>query len=87
MTRVTVEPLDGTDADGFAANLQRMYSAWSGSITGEEGVHRLLQRSPVDQRRHLSFAQVLVGGKTSDEVVRTYVTFPVSPRKGSPVRP
>jgi hypothetical protein len=78
MTRVTVEPLRGLDADGFAATLQRMYSAWSGSVSGEEGVHRLVQRSPNDpgHRRHSSFAQVSVDGATNDDVVRTYVTFP-----------
>jgi protein subunit release factor B len=78
MTRVTVEPLRGMDADGFAATLRRMYSAWRGPVDGEEGLHRLVQQSPLDpeQKRQTSFVRVLVDGETSEEVVRTYVTFP-----------
>jgi protein subunit release factor B len=78
MSRIEVEPLDGIDAEGFAASLRRMYAAWPGKINGEEGVHRLVQRSPLDekQRRHTSFARVSVDGRTCDDRVRTYVTFP-----------
>jgi protein subunit release factor B len=78
VSRVAVEPLRGVDAVGFAASLRRMYAGWSGEVDGEEGVHRLVQRSPLDEkeRRHASFAQVSVDGRTSDDVVRTYVTFP-----------
>jgi protein subunit release factor B len=78
VSRIEVEPLRGIDAEGFAASLRRMYAVWSGEVNGEEGVHRLVQRSPLDdkQRRHTSFARVSVDGRTCDDDVRTYVTFP-----------
>jgi protein subunit release factor B len=78
MSRIEVEPLDGIDAEGFAASLRLMYAAWPGKLNGEEGVHRLVQRSPLDdkQRRRTSFGQVSVDGETCDDHVRTYVTFP-----------
>jgi protein subunit release factor B len=78
VARVEVEPLRGIDAEVFAASLRRMYAAWSGKVVGEEGVHRLVQRSPLDekQRRQTSFARVTVDGRTCDDDVRTYVTFP-----------
>lgn len=78
VSRVVVQPLRGIDADGFAATLQRMYAAWSGPLDGEEGEHRLVQRSPLDRKRqrHTSFALVSVDGRSSDLRVRTYITFP-----------
>ena len=78
VSRIEVEPLRGIDAEGFAASLRRMYAAWSGEVNGEEGVHTLVQRSPLDekQRRHTSFVQVSVDGVTCDDHVRSYVTFP-----------
>ena len=48
VTRVTLEPLRGPNAKGFAATLQRMYTAWSGSVSGDEGVRRLVQQSCAD---------------------------------------
>jgi protein subunit release factor B len=73
-----VEPSHGIDAEGFADSLRRMYSAWRGQVDGEQGIHRLVQRSPLDrkQRRHASFALVSVDGESTHEHVRTYVTFP-----------
>lgn len=75
---VDVQPWRGIDAEGFAASLRRMYAAWTGSVDGEQGVHRLVQRSPLDAKegRHTSFALVSVDGESSDEYVRTYVTYP-----------
>jgi protein subunit release factor B len=78
VSHVVVEPSHGIDAEGFADSLRRMYSAWGGQVDGEQGIHRLVQRSPLDvkQRRHTSFAVVSVDGESSDEHVRTYITFP-----------
>jgi protein subunit release factor B len=75
VSRVVVKPLSGPDSEAFAASLRRMYSAWSGRLAGEEGVHRVVQKSG-DGRRHMSQARVEVDGQTSDETVRSYVTFP-----------
>jgi protein subunit release factor B len=78
VSHVVVEPSHGIDAEGFAESLRRMYSTWAGNVDGEQGIHRLVQRSPLDpnQKRHTSFALVSVDGESSDERVRTYVTFP-----------
>jgi protein subunit release factor B len=55
-----------------------MYGAWRGGLDGEEGIHRLVQRSPLGdkQRRAVSSVRVYVDGETSEDVVHTYVTFP-----------
>ena len=45
-----VQPVSGLDADGFAASLSRMYGAWNGALVREEGLHRLVQRSPLDPK-------------------------------------
>ena len=55
-----------------------MYGAWNGALAAEEGLHRLVQRSPLDakHRRLTSFVRVSVDGKTNEDIVRSYVTFP-----------
>jgi hypothetical protein len=45
MSQLAIEPLNGPEADEFAATLRRMYATWNGPLEGEQGVHRLVQRS------------------------------------------
>jgi protein subunit release factor B len=78
MSQLAIEPLNGPDADEFAAMLQRMYAAWNGPLEGEQGVHRLVQHSENDpeRRRCSSSAVVRLDGDATQDLVRTYVMSP-----------
>jgi protein subunit release factor B len=72
------EVTEGEDGQAFVRMLTDMYDRWAGSTEGEEGLHRLVWRSPSDPRsRRMSvFARVAVDGRSSDEIVRSYILFP-----------
>jgi protein subunit release factor B len=78
MSQLAIEPMNGPDADEFAAMLRRMYAAWNGPLEGEQGVHRLVQHSENDpeSRRSSSSAVVRVDGDATEDLVRTYVMSP-----------
>ena len=78
VSTLAIEPLNGPDADEFVSMLQRMYAVWNGPLDGEQGVHRLLQRSENDpeHRRSSSSAVVRVNGEAAEDLVRTYVISP-----------
>jgi protein subunit release factor B len=78
MSQLVIEPLNGPDADEFAAMLRRMYAAWKGPLDGEQGIHRLVQQSENDpeRRRCTSSAVVRVDGEAAEDLVRTYVLSP-----------
>jgi protein subunit release factor B len=78
MSKLAIEPRNGPDADEFVAMLRRMYAAWGGPLEGEQGVHRLVQRSENDpeRRRCSSSAVVRLDGEAADHLVRTYVVDP-----------
>src|SRR3954447_22663273 len=78
MSQLAIEPRNGPNADEFAAMLRRMYAAWTGSLEGEQGVHRLVQdcKNDPEGRRCSSSVVVRVDGDATEDLVRTYVTSP-----------
>lgn len=77
--RIRVEAgTGGEEARFFKRLLDKMYTRWQGTLDYERGVHRLCFYSPFDEefRRHTTFAQVTVDGKTTEAHVRTYVLGP-----------